>query len=184
MPVSWIMPWWSERQPPGSNNDCKDQTFPLPADSARPIDYSVSDNRVVFTPEPKPCSCSPLSHAHRFMGFFHNQTFALVTHSARPIDYSVSDNRVVFTPSPKPCSCTQVHCFFHNQTFALVAHSVRPIDFSVSDTRVVFTPTPTPCSCSSLSHAHRFMGFFTTKPLPLLKQILRDLLTVLYLTTE
>ncbi len=86
------------------------------------------------------------------MGFFHNQTLTLPTDSARPTDYSVFDDRVVF----------------RNQTFALVSEdSVRPIDYSVSDNRVVFAPSPTPYSCSSLSHAHRSMGFFHRQTLAL-----------------
>ncbi len=106
------------------------------ADSARPIDYSVSDSRVEFPPAPIPCSRSSLLHAHRSMGFFHNQTFVLPeTDSPRPIDYSVTENRVEFTPVPTPWSWPSLlHAhrsmvFFRNQTFALTAaDSVRPID--------------------------------------------------------
>jgi hypothetical protein len=57
----------------------RNQTFALVSeDSVRPIDYSVSDNRVVFAPSPTQYSCSSLSHAHMSMGFFHRQTLALV----------------------------------------------------------------------------------------------------------
>ena len=110
----------------------------LVEDSTRPIDYSVSDIRVVFSPAPTPWSWSSLLHTHRSMGFFHNQTFALVVaDSPRPIDYSVSDIRVGFTPVPTPCSYYSLSLthrsmgFFHNQTFVLVvADSSRPIDYS------------------------------------------------------
>jgi hypothetical protein len=52
---------------------CHNQTFALVAsDSARPIQYSVSDIRVVFASGPTPCSCSSFSHAHRSMGFCRN----------------------------------------------------------------------------------------------------------------
>ena len=80
------------------------KTFTLAAaDSVRPIDYSVSDIRVEFTPAPTPSSRSSFSHTHRSMVFFQNQTFALAAaDAARPIDYSVSDIRVEFTPSPTP----------------------------------------------------------------------------------
>jgi hypothetical protein len=63
-------------------------------DSPRPIDYVVSDNRVVFAPVPTPSSHSSFSRAHRrSMGFFFNQTFTLVTtDSSRSVDYSVFDN--------------------------------------------------------------------------------------------
>jgi hypothetical protein len=40
------------------------------------------------------------------------------------------------------------------------ADSARPIHYSTSDSRIAFTPAPTPCSRSSLSQAHRFIGFF------------------------
>ena len=49
----------------------RNQTFVLPSDSERPIDYSVSDRsdiREVFTPAPTPCSWSSFSHEHRSMG--------------------------------------------------------------------------------------------------------------------
>jgi hypothetical protein len=62
--------------------------------------------------------------------------------------------------------------------------SPRPIPDSTSDIIIAFTPEPTPCSRSSLSHTHRSMVSFGTKPLPFRQQILRDLLTIVYLTTE
>ena len=49
--------------------------------------------------------------------------------------------------------------FFCNRT-VLRAVSVRPTTYRVSDSLVVFTPVPTPHSRSSLSHPHKFMGFF------------------------
>jgi hypothetical protein len=48
-------------------------------------------------------------------------------------------------------------------TDADAADSARPIHYSTSDSRIAFTPAPTPCSRSSLSHAHRFMGFFRNR---------------------
>jgi hypothetical protein len=72
-------------------------------DFPRPIDYSVSDSRVVFGPTPTPCSWSSFSHPHRSMVFFRNQTSVLpVADSVRPIDYRVSDIRVSSTPGPTP----------------------------------------------------------------------------------
>ena len=70
---------WKVRKLPSHQTFFCNQTFALVSDSARPIDYSISDRRVVFTPVPTPCSFSSLAHAHRFMVFFHNQTFALAT---------------------------------------------------------------------------------------------------------
>ena len=107
----------------------RNQTVALTStDSVRPIDYSVSDSRVVFVPAPTPYSCSLLSHSHRSMEF--------------------CDSRVVFVQAPTPYSCSSLsHAhrfigFFHNQTFTLAAKdSVRPIDYSVSDRRVVSTPS-------------------------------------------
>ena len=46
----------------------------LPAVSANPTTYSVSDTIVAFTPAPTPHSHSSLSHTHKFMGFFRNRT--------------------------------------------------------------------------------------------------------------
>jgi hypothetical protein len=93
----------------------------------------------------------------------------------------------------------QVNGFFSPPNLVLPeTDSVRRIDFSVSANRVVFTPlTVVFQTVEYHSHQHPphvhdphscvHTGpwvFFETKPLPLWKQILRDLLTIVYLTTE
>ncbi len=75
--------------------------------------------------------------------------------------------------------------FLHNQTFTLVTEdSVRPIDYSVSESRIEFAPTPTHVHAPrSRMHTGPWV-FLGTKPLPLRQQILRDLLTIVYLKAE
>ena len=41
--------------------------------------------------------------------------------------------------------------------------SASPTTYSVSDSIVAFTPTPTPRSRCSISHTHKFMGFFRSR---------------------
>jgi hypothetical protein len=117
----------------------RDQTFALAAaDSARPIDYRLSDRRVVFTPEPTPSSCSSLSDEHMSMGFFRNQTFALPSaDSVRPIDYSVSDSRVSSTPVlhllyPPSVSEASISSSFSSSSF------ITPTPFTSSPTSFCF----------------------------------------------
>ena len=50
---------------------------------------------------------------------------------------------------------------------ALWAASASPTTYSVSDSIVAFTPAPTPRSRCSLSHAHKFMVFFSQTYRPL-----------------
>jgi hypothetical protein len=61
---------------------------------------------------------------------------------------------------------TQVHGFFHNRN-TFTSTSVTPTIYSVSDNILSVTPTPTPSSRSSLSHPHKFMGFFGQPKHPL-----------------
>ena len=52
----------------------------------------------------------------------------------------------------------------------------------ISDSTVSFTPAPTPCSRSSLSHTHRFMGFFLQPPPDKDVKILGDVWSIFVLT--
>ena len=62
--------------------------------------------------------------------------------------------------------------------------SVRPIEYSASDIIIGFTPVP-PHDHVPRSRMHTGSWFFFgTKPLPFRQQILRDLLTKVYLTSE
>ena len=114
------------------------------------FDYSVSVRRVAFTPAPTPCSCSSLSHAHRFMFFFSQPNlFPCGSRSCETsFDCSVSDSKQHLhqhpphAHAPRSRMHTSSWFFSHNQAFALVAHSARPIDYSVSGRRVAFTPAP------------------------------------------
>ena len=106
-----------------------------------------------------PFSRSSLSHAQRFMGFFHNRN-SLPPDSVSLMTCSVSDNIVSFTRAPTPCSslshtCTFSWGFFVTETQKLPCVRFCDLfDYCVSDNIVTFTPTPTPSSRSSLSYAH------------------------------
>jgi hypothetical protein len=92
----------------------------------RPLDYSVSDIRVVFALANTPCSHSSLSHPHRSMGFWpfrQEILWDLLTivylnveehlHLLYPLNVwedSISSNFRSWTPEPKMC-----HCEIHNQ---------------------------------------------------------------------
>ena len=91
-------------------------------DSPRPIDYSVHDIGVVFTPSPTPWSYTPLLSTHRSMGFFHNQTFDLLSDSPRSIDYSVSDLRVEFVPTPTTWHDHDPRSHIHTWSWSSISH--------------------------------------------------------------
>ena len=117
-----------------------------------------------------------LLHTHKFRVFCRNPT-VLWSASAGPTTYSVSDSIVTFTPAPTPrshCSLSHAHKFmgFFRNPASLWSASASPTTYGVSDSIVaftparvsdsivVFTPAPTPRSRCSLSHTHKFMGFF------------------------
>ncbi len=92
-----------------------------------------------------PYSRYSLSHAHKFMGLFHNRT-TLPVASVSPTTYSVSDIIVTFTPAPTPhsrfsSSNTHKFMFFFRNRTSLRAVSARPTTYSVSDRIVAFTLT-------------------------------------------
>ena len=64
------------------------------------------------------------------------------------------------------------------------ANPVRLIQYSTSDLIIAFTPAATPCSRSSLSHAHRSMGFFRNQTFALVAADSANLLTIVNLTSE
>jgi hypothetical protein len=109
---------------------------------------------VSFTSAPTTRSRSSLSHTHKFMVFFRNRITVLT--SSVSLTTCIFVNRIVsFTLTTTPHS--------RNQITGLTVF-VNPTTCRVANIIVEFTPAPTtPRSRSSLSHTHKFMGFFRNR---------------------